>query len=249
MIWTYTWNCYTVLSYTNKNSIDLLFNVVLTLTEVFIFIITIIISRIIFNRLYMCAIFLYLSGLEKAMLTNSPSEKQLARFANQLSYNSCRELVIQLGLQRKDWEDIERSYTGLSLIIKIMALHSWKTKRIKGKLSKSFNDLLDAMKAIGDNRHLLCEVWTVFFFVQYLIWLICVLNHLQHYCFFRSDQYLFVEEAAVPEGNHRPVVEQLTSYLVTIWVECICTSGIRTINRSFDQPVITVITLHRSLGH
>lgn len=112
----------------------------------------------IFNRLYMCAIFLYLQGLEKAILTNSPNEKQLARFADQLSYNSCRELVIHLGLQQKDWDDIERSYTGLSLIIKIMALHSWKTKRIKGKLSKSFNDLLNGMKAVGDKRHLLCKV-------------------------------------------------------------------------------------------
>lgn len=107
------------------------------------------------------AIFLYYPGLSKTILTNSPSEQQLARLADQLPYNSCRKLILHLGLEQKDWEDIETCYTGLTLIIKIMALHSWKIKRIKGKPKKSFGHLKDAMKAIGDERHLLCKVWTV----------------------------------------------------------------------------------------
>ncbi|CAG2213007.1 unnamed protein product [Mytilus edulis] len=75
------------------------------------------------------------------------------------SNNSCRELMIRLGLQLKDWEDIEDNYKGMSLIIRIMALHCWKTKRIKGKPAKSFSNLLDALTAIGDKRHLLCKVF------------------------------------------------------------------------------------------
>ncbi|XP_071177448.1 uncharacterized protein [Mytilus edulis] len=98
-------------------------------------------------------------GLSKTILTNSPSEQQLARLADQLPYNSCRKLILHLGLEQKDWEDIETCYTGLTLIIKIMALHSWKIKRIKGKPKKSFGHLKDAMKAIGDERHLLCKVF------------------------------------------------------------------------------------------
>ncbi|VDI14072.1 Hypothetical predicted protein [Mytilus galloprovincialis] len=98
-------------------------------------------------------------GLAKTILPTSPSEKHLSRFADQLSNNSCRELMIHLGLQLKDWEDIQDCYRGMSLIIKIMALHSWKTKRIKRKPTKSFGNLLDALTAIGDKRHLLCKVF------------------------------------------------------------------------------------------
>ncbi|CAC5385976.1 unnamed protein product [Mytilus coruscus] len=98
-------------------------------------------------------------GLAKTILTNSPSEQQLSRFADQLTSSSCKELMLHLGLQMKDWEDIEDCYTGMPLIIRIMVLHSWKTKRIKGKPTKSFSDLLDALKAVGDERHLLCKVF------------------------------------------------------------------------------------------
>ncbi|VDI74054.1 Hypothetical predicted protein [Mytilus galloprovincialis] len=98
-------------------------------------------------------------GLAKVILTKSPSEQELARFADQLTNNTCRDLVLHLGLEQKDWQDIEDSYTGMSLIIRIMALHCWKTKRIKGKPTKSFSNLLDAMKAVDETRHLLCKVF------------------------------------------------------------------------------------------
>ncbi|CAC5401495.1 unnamed protein product [Mytilus coruscus] len=98
-------------------------------------------------------------GLANTILTTSPTEQQLSRFANQLTNNSCRELMLHLGLQRQDWEDIEDCYTGKSLIIRIMVLHLWKTKRIKGKPTKSFRNLLDALTAVGDQRHLLCKVF------------------------------------------------------------------------------------------
>ncbi|CAG2208638.1 unnamed protein product [Mytilus edulis] len=97
-------------------------------------------------------------GLDESVLTMSPSEQHLSRLAYQLNIQSCRELIINLGIQLNDWEDIEYSYTRMPLIIKIMALNFWKTKNIVGRPNKSFNNLLDALKAVGDTRHLLCKV-------------------------------------------------------------------------------------------
>lgn len=99
------------------------------------------------------------SGLSNDILTNSPSELQLARFADQLTNNTCRQLMLYLGLQLKDWEDINDCYTGDG--VRIMALHSWKTKWIKGVPTKTFGNLLEALKEIDDTRHLLCKVWKV----------------------------------------------------------------------------------------
>ncbi|XP_071178329.1 uncharacterized protein [Mytilus edulis] len=98
-------------------------------------------------------------GLDESVLTISPSEQHLSRLAYQLNIQSCRELIINLGIQLNDWEDIEYSYTRMPLIIKIMALNFWKTKNIVGRPNKSFNNLLDALKAVGDTRHLLCKVF------------------------------------------------------------------------------------------
>ncbi|CAC5426425.1 unnamed protein product [Mytilus coruscus] len=100
-----------------------------------------------------------LASLAETILKKTPSEQQLARFANQLTNSSCKNLVLHLGLEQKDWEDMEDCYTGMSLIIRIMALHCWKTKRIKGKPTKSFCTLLDALKAVDDTRHLLCKIF------------------------------------------------------------------------------------------
>lgn len=110
-----------------------------------------------FYRFFARDYFLY-SGLDESVLTMSPSEQHLSRLAYQLNIQSCRELIINLGIQLNDWEDIEYSYTRMPLIIKIMALNFWKTKNIVGRPNKSFNNLLDALKAVGDTRHLLCKV-------------------------------------------------------------------------------------------
>ncbi|CAC5358825.1 unnamed protein product [Mytilus coruscus] len=98
-------------------------------------------------------------GLDESILTMSPSEQHLSRLAYQLNIQSCRELISNLGIQLTDWEDIEYSYIRMPLIIKIMALNFWKTKNIVGRPNKSFNNLLDALKAVGDKRHLLCKVF------------------------------------------------------------------------------------------
>lgn len=88
-----------------------------------------------------------------------PSDKHLARLADQLDIDSCEQMVVQLGLQRKDWINIDHKYCGDALTINIMALYTWKNKKIKGKPStKSFRDLLEGLKAIDENRHLLCKV-------------------------------------------------------------------------------------------
>ncbi|CAG2245824.1 unnamed protein product [Mytilus edulis] len=54
----------------------------------------------------------YFDGLAKTILPTTPSEQHLSRFADQLSNNSCRKLMIHLGLQLKDWEDIETATEG-----------------------------------------------------------------------------------------------------------------------------------------
>ncbi|XP_052059249.1 uncharacterized protein LOC127711894 [Mytilus californianus] len=98
-------------------------------------------------------------GLGNTALTMSPSEQHLSRLAYHLDINSCREVMIHLGLQLNDWNDIDYSYTRMPLVIKIMAFNFWRTKSIRGKPTKSFHDLLDALKAVGDERHLLCKVF------------------------------------------------------------------------------------------
>lgn len=90
-----------------------------------------------------------------------PSEQQLSRLAELLTMNECRKLMTYFGLLR-DWEDIEYSYTTMPLISKIMTLHSWQTRKIKGKPSKTFSNLLDALKEVGNANHLLCKVRHIF---------------------------------------------------------------------------------------
>lgn len=89
-----------------------------------------------------------------------PSDKHLARLADQLDINSCKDMMVQLGLQNKDWINISHKY-GDPLTIMTMSLYTWKNKKIQGKPStKSFQDLLEGLKSIDDNRHLLCKVCT-----------------------------------------------------------------------------------------
>ncbi|VDI11029.1 Hypothetical predicted protein [Mytilus galloprovincialis] len=91
------------------------------------------------------------TGLDKTVLTKSPTDKHLARLAKQLSINKCKELVLYLGIEETEWEEIEYVYQKQPLIMKFMAL--------KEQPSKSFNDLLKAQEDIKDGRHLLCKVF------------------------------------------------------------------------------------------
>ncbi|CAG2242250.1 unnamed protein product [Mytilus edulis] len=100
------------------------------------------------------------TGLHNDALTMLPSDKHLARLADQLDIKNCEQMVVQLGLQRKDWINIDHKYCGDALTINIMALYTWRNKKIKGKPStKSFRDLLEGLKSIDENRHLLCKVF------------------------------------------------------------------------------------------
>ncbi|XP_076108182.1 uncharacterized protein LOC143076342 [Mytilus galloprovincialis] len=91
------------------------------------------------------------TGLDKTVLTKSPTDKHLARLAKQLSIIKCKELVLYLGIEETEWEEIEYVYQKQPLIMKFMAL--------KEQPSKSFNDLLKAQEDIKDGRHLLCKVF------------------------------------------------------------------------------------------
>ncbi|CAG2212284.1 unnamed protein product [Mytilus edulis] len=50
------------------------------------------------------------TGLDKTVLTKSPTDKHLARLAKQLSINKCKELVLYLGIEETEWEEIEYVY-------------------------------------------------------------------------------------------------------------------------------------------
>ncbi|VDI03767.1 Hypothetical predicted protein [Mytilus galloprovincialis] len=97
-------------------------------------------------------------GLEKDRLVMSPSDKHISRLVAQLGMESCQKLVYQLGLEDKDWKTLEYQYG--KKYVEIMALNYWKVTKIPGKLqTKSFNDLLEALKEIGIDRHKLCQVF------------------------------------------------------------------------------------------
>lgn len=88
-----------------------------------------------------------------------PSDKYLVRLAGQLDIDSCKNLVLQLGLQKKDWINFDHKYAGDALTINTMALYTWRNTKIKGKsLTKSLADLLEGLGAIAANKHLLCKV-------------------------------------------------------------------------------------------
>lgn len=88
-----------------------------------------------------------------------PIDKHLVRLADQLDIDSCKKLVIHLGIQEHHLIDLIRKYDGDALTINTMALHTWMKTKIKGKSStKSLQDLLEGLEAIGAKRHLLCKV-------------------------------------------------------------------------------------------
>ena len=67
--------------------------------------------------------------------------------------------MLNLGLTRAEWEDIEYRYkTSTTDIIKFMALRKWWSKEDASMLTANLKKLAWALQQIEDNRHHLCFV-------------------------------------------------------------------------------------------
>ncbi|XP_076071555.1 uncharacterized protein LOC143042935 [Mytilus galloprovincialis] len=104
------------------------------------------------------------TGLHNDALAMLPSDKHIVRLASQLDIDSCKKLVLQLGLQDIHCKKINHVYSHddlqLNTKLNTMMLYTWMNTKIKGKSStKSIKDLHDGLKAIGANLHVLCKVF------------------------------------------------------------------------------------------
>ncbi|OPL33282.1 hypothetical protein AM593_08036, partial [Mytilus galloprovincialis] len=100
------------------------------------------------------------TGLHSDALTMLPSDKHLVRLASQFDIDSCKQLILQLGLQEIHWKNVNHSYGHDALTLNTMMLYTWMNTKIKGQsTTKSFNNLHAGLKAIDADTHVLCKVF------------------------------------------------------------------------------------------
>ncbi|CAG2249531.1 unnamed protein product [Mytilus edulis] len=86
-------------------------------------------------------------GLTDEELKAEPSDKHLVRLGCHIGINMFREYFIYLGMEVKEWEDINSQYVGHSPKgIMSMALTQWKNSMLSKLKEPSLKDLCDALK-------------------------------------------------------------------------------------------------------
>lgn len=99
------------------------------------------------------------TGLTDEELKAEPSDKHLVRLGCHIGINMFREYFIYLGMEVKDWEDINSQYVGHSPKgIMSMALTQWKNSMLSKLKEPSLKDLYDALKNVELDTHLICQV-------------------------------------------------------------------------------------------
>ncbi|XP_071124456.1 uncharacterized protein [Mytilus edulis] len=100
------------------------------------------------------------TGLHVDALEMLPSDKHVVRLASQLDIDSCKKLVLQLGLQEIHCKNVNHTYGYDALTLNTMVLYTWMNTKIKGQSTiKSLNHLHAGLKAIGADTHVLCKVF------------------------------------------------------------------------------------------
>lgn len=91
-------------------------------------------------------------------MEQSPSDKQIRRLASNIGTESCRQLLVMLGLEVRDWEEVEAQFNSPAFHendFKFTVMLKWKQRTI----DSSFRIIEDAFAAINLDKHLLCEVY------------------------------------------------------------------------------------------
>lgn len=90
-------------------------------------------------------------------MERSPSDKHIRRLASNLETESCRQLLVMLGLDGTVWNEVEAQYNSPVFHendFKYTALLKWKQQ----SPNSSFKIIQDAFAEIEHDKHLLCEV-------------------------------------------------------------------------------------------
>lgn len=97
-------------------------------------------------------------GLQKEALSLHPNDKHIVRLVEQIGIIIFDQFIINLGLTREEWENVEYQYghTG-KLGVQLMAMYECEKKMQKHLQTMSLSDLSDALKGI-DQPHSLCQV-------------------------------------------------------------------------------------------
>ncbi|XP_076077014.1 uncharacterized protein LOC143047690 [Mytilus galloprovincialis] len=96
-------------------------------------------------------------GLNRLEMEQSPSDKQIRRLASNIGTESCRQLLVMLGLEVRDWEEVEAQFNSPAFHendFKFTVMLKWKQRTI----DSSFRIIEDAFAAINLDKHLLCEI-------------------------------------------------------------------------------------------
>lgn len=99
----------------------------------------------------------FYAGLGRLEEEQSPSDKHLRRLASSLEIEDCRQLLVNLGLKVKDWNEVEAQFNSPAFHgndFKFAALLKWK----QGVTNSSFRTIRDAFDMNDVDKHLLCEV-------------------------------------------------------------------------------------------
>jgi hypothetical protein len=94
-----------------------------------------------------------ISGLSEEALVQHPSDCEIFRFSSQFKADEIYDLVIHLGLNVTEWEDMRDDHPCNIEVVKCLILIKWREQN-----TGIFRDLAEALTAIDVPKHMLCQV-------------------------------------------------------------------------------------------
>jgi hypothetical protein len=94
-----------------------------------------------------------ISGLNEEALVQHPSDREICRFSSQFKADEIYRLVIHLGLNVNEWEDMRDNYPCNIEVVKCLILIKWREQN-----TGIFRDLAEALTEIDVSKHTLCQV-------------------------------------------------------------------------------------------
>jgi hypothetical protein len=86
-------------------------------------------------------------------LVQHPSDREICRFSSQFKADEIYRLVIHLGLNVNEWEDMRDNYPCNIEVVKCLILIKWREQN-----TGIFRDLAEALTEIDVSKHTLCQV-------------------------------------------------------------------------------------------
>lgn len=92
-------------------------------------------------------------GLSQDALSTTPSDAEILRLSSKLDPETTRQLLLYLGMEDSDWENLEHNYPRDCEMVKFMMLINWRNV-----INGTFRHLEDALIAMDLRSHILCQV-------------------------------------------------------------------------------------------